>query len=309
MIESYPSIYATGHRAVADLFASPVLVEEKIDGSQFSMRRDADGTLHCRSKGQALIPDAPEKMFAAAVETAHKLDLHPGWTYRCEYLRAPKHNTLAYNRIPKQHLIVFDVSTGLETYLAPSEKRAECDRLGIECVPALYEGIVSNFDQITAFLDLESCLGGPKIEGVVIKNYTLFTAEKKVAMAKFVSEAFKEKHKASWKVKNPTSRDVVAGITLALRTEARWRKAVQHLRDAGQLTESPKDIGNLIKEIQADIRKEEMETISQSLLKYALPHILRGVVGGFPEWYKTYLAEQAFAPIAAIEESEEEKVS
>lgn len=35
-IPSYPKIYAVGHREVRDIFRFPVLVQEKIDGSQFS---------------------------------------------------------------------------------------------------------------------------------------------------------------------------------------------------------------------------------------------------------------------------------
>ena len=33
---SYPSTFALGHKALAELLLDPVLVEEKIDGSQFS---------------------------------------------------------------------------------------------------------------------------------------------------------------------------------------------------------------------------------------------------------------------------------
>lgn len=36
---SYPQIYALGHRYLEDLLKDPVLVEEKIDGSQFSFGR------------------------------------------------------------------------------------------------------------------------------------------------------------------------------------------------------------------------------------------------------------------------------
>ena len=61
-IPSYPSIYALGHRAIAEILSSPVVIEEKIDGSQFSMCR-TDGVLSCRSKGKDMILDAPEKMF------------------------------------------------------------------------------------------------------------------------------------------------------------------------------------------------------------------------------------------------------
>jgi len=34
---SYPSIYNLGHRYLGDLLDGPVVVEEKVDGSQFSM--------------------------------------------------------------------------------------------------------------------------------------------------------------------------------------------------------------------------------------------------------------------------------
>ena len=143
-ISSYPSIYAVGHRSIKDIFSSEVVIEEKVDGSQFSMER-LNGELSCRSKGQQIILDAPNKMFEAAVATAQSLDLHDGWTYRCEYLAKPKHNTLAYARVPKQNLIMFDVMTAPETYLTPIEKRAEADRLGLECVPCFRDQHVEVF--------------------------------------------------------------------------------------------------------------------------------------------------------------------
>lgn len=40
---SYPSIYNLGHRYIADLLTVPVIVEEKIDGSQFSFGLDEEG--------------------------------------------------------------------------------------------------------------------------------------------------------------------------------------------------------------------------------------------------------------------------
>ena len=82
---SYPSVYALGHKALDQLFEGPVLVEEKIDGSQYSMAVLEDGELHCRSKGAQINLVAPERMFERAVETARVLEplLHQGWTYRC----------------------------------------------------------------------------------------------------------------------------------------------------------------------------------------------------------------------------------
>lgn len=297
-LSSYPSVYAIGHRAIADIFDGDVVVEEKIDGSQWSMCRSSDGQLLCRSKGKDLIIDAPEKMFIQAVETAKALDLRPGWVYRCEYLSKPKHNTLSYSRVPTKHLIVFDICTGPESYVTPEAKALEATRLGLECVPCLFQGKVSNLDQFTAFLDRESVLGGCKIEGVVVKNYLKFTQEKKVYVGKYVSEAFKEKHQGEWRVSNPTQNDVVQRLILELRTEARWNKAIQHLRDNGQLADSPQDIGALIKEIQGDTEKEEAESVKEALYKHFWPQIQRGLIAGFPEFYKKHLAGQAFQEAA-----------
>lgn len=300
MIYSYPSSYAIGHKAIAEILLTPVIVEEKIDGSQFSFGV-LDGELKCRSKGKQLIIDAPEQMFVKAVDTARKLEplLVPEWTYRCEFLAKPKHNTLAYERVPAKYLILFDINTGLEEYITPAQKHAEAHRLGLECVPLLMdEGMISSPGIFYELLDTDSILGGTKIEGVVVKNYRLFTAEKKIAIGKYVSERFKEKHDADWRVRNPTGKDVTQKLIDQYRTEARWQKAIQHLDEAGQLDHSPRDIGLLIKEIPADILKECENEIKDTLFSHYWQQIRRGITAGFPEWYKQRLMESAFEEVS-----------
>ena len=71
---SYPSTFALGHRYVAELFHDPVLIEEKIDGSQisFGVFPVIDGVdelvLKVKSKGAEINVIAPEKMFSKAVQ-------------------------------------------------------------------------------------------------------------------------------------------------------------------------------------------------------------------------------------------------
>ena len=60
LIHSYPTVFAIGHKMIADLFNGSVVVEEKVDGSQFSFGV-IDGELVCRSKGQQIVVNAPEK--------------------------------------------------------------------------------------------------------------------------------------------------------------------------------------------------------------------------------------------------------
>lgn len=293
---SYPKIYNLGHWALAELLSDPVTVEEKIDGSQFSFGRFGN-ELKCRSKGQQLIVDAPEKMFELAVQTAKNLFplLKDGWTYRAEYLRVPKHNTLAYERIPANHLILFDVSPSEESYLTYAEKKAEAERLGLEIVPLMFEGMVTEAKQVFEFMERVSILGGQKIEGVVIKNYKKFGPDKKVLLAKHVSEEFKETNKTEFRKSNPTNTDVLIQIGEQYCNGARWNKAVQHLKERGEIEGSPRDIGKLLKEVQADIRGECEGEIKEQLYKWALPHIIRASTRGLPEWYKEKLVESQFS--------------
>lgn len=303
---SYPTIYALGHRAIAGIFDAPVLVEEKIDGSQFSFGV-FDGELRCRSKGAQICLESPEKMFAQAIRVMGDLRerLHPGWTYRAEYLLQPKHGTLAYQRIPSQHLIIFDISPSLEAYLPYQEKLVEAHRLGLEVVPMIYEGMVTDPDMFKAMLETVSILGGQKIEGVVVKNYALFTAEKKVAIGKYVSESFKEIHAGEWRKSNPNPGDIVHTLIARYRTPARWTKAVQHLRDAGNLEESPRDIGALMREVPLDVERECAEDISAALWEWAWPKLRRGLTDGLPDWYKQRLLEQAFSGVGGRDEPAE----
>ena len=293
---SYPKVYNLGHRCIADLFNDPVIVQEKVDGSQFSFGLFGDA-IKVRSRGQEMNPSAPESLFESAVKTVMGLagELHEGWTYRGEYLAKPKHNSLAYSRIPAQHVILFDINDGEESYLPYEFAGKEAARLGLEVVPCVHVGKIESVDAIMALMDRESILGGQKIEGLVIKNYDRFGLDKKVLMGKHVSEAFKEVHSKEWKTSNPQTGDILDLLKMEYRTEARWQKAVQHLAEAGVLLNEPKDIGALIKTVREDIATECEAEIKEKLWRWARPHVARSAAAGLPEWYKNKLAESQFA--------------
>lgn len=311
-LHSYPKVYNLGHRAITELFDGPVVAQEKVDGSQFSfglVEASVADIIHfehlgfayslkIRSKGCVMHIDAPEKMFTLAAETVKRLadQLTPGWTYRGEFLAKPKHNALAYDRVPTGNVILFDINTGNQEYLSYEDKRIEAGRLNLEVVPLLYSGRISSVDEFRKFLDTTSVLGGQRVEGVVVKprDYNLFGLDKKVLFGKFVSEAFKEVHRANWKSENPTNKDVIGLITAMYTTPARWQKSVQHLRERGILQDSPQDIGPLIKEVQEDTWKECADEIKEELFKHAWGHIRRGLTRGMPEWYKEQLLKRSF---------------
>lgn len=293
-IASYPSILNLGHKQLEGFFVDPVLVQEKIDGSQISFGL-YEGKVHIRSKGQD-ITDVCDNLFSKARNSILELGdkLQPGWTYRGEYLAKPKHNTLAYDRIPNKHIIIYDIDIGDQNYLKDDAMLAECNRLGLEAVPTFLYGRVSGVNEIRGFLEKISCLGGQKIEGVVCKNYAKYGPDHKVLMAKYVSDKFRELHSKTWKNANPGPTDIKQSISDSLRTPARWDKAVQHLRDAGVLKDSPEDIAPLMKELSTDLRKECVDYIKDTLFNWAWGDIQRAVSRGFPEWYKEQLANKQF---------------
>lgn len=293
MLNSYGSIYALGHKAVADILMGDVEVTEKVDGSQLSWGV-LDGELFIKSKNNRLHVGADNGMFSRAVEVIEDMagSLQSNWVYRGEYLMRPKHNTIAYDRVPQNHIMIFDIEAGAgsEDYLLWEDRGREASRIGFEPVPTFVVGR-TDLNMIKDLLETRSVLGGSKVEGLVVKNYKLFIDDKKVAKAKFVAPEFQEKNMKEWKKSNPGRQDLVIELVEEYRTEARWQKAVQHLREDGQLEGSPRDIGALMKMAQQDLMEEEADAIKDALFKHFASQISRGSVRGLADWYKLQLAD------------------
>lgn len=296
----YPKLYNLGSPQIVSLFMEAVVVEEKVDGSQFSFGL-IDGVLRCKSKNVEIDPEgAVPDLFAPAVDTAKRLNaegkLTPGWTYRGEAFKGPKHNSLAYSRAPVGGVILFDIAQAHENYLTREAKEAEAARLGLELVPVIYVGMVNGPADLNALLDRESVLGGQKIEGVVIKNYARFGVDSKPLFGKLVSESFREVNRETWKGMKQTNGDIIDQLAARFATTQRWEKAVQHLRERGELTDSPKDIGALMKEVNLDVFQECQDEIKQIVFKWAWEKLNRRLTSGLPGWWKQKLLEKQFAP-------------
>jgi ATP-dependent RNA circularization protein (DNA/RNA ligase family) len=277
------------------MFQKPVTIEEKVDGSQFSFGKDDDGDLFIRSRSKDQYPET-DKMFQIAIDRVLAVAnvLPPGYTYRGEYLSKPKHNVLAYDRVPKNNIVIFDIDRGNQHYLNARDKYHEAERLGFECVPLLHRGIVDDRAEMLKLLERDSFLGGTTIEGIVIKQYEMYDRQDKVLMAKYVSEKFKEVADAQWGRKRTTHQDIITQLVQRYTTQARWQKAVQHLRERGVLKDEPCDIGPLIKEVQMDTFDECRVEMEKILMQWARPQITKGITRGFPEWYKEQLAAKCF---------------
>lgn len=301
-LSPYPKIFHAGHRNLRDLLLDPVVIEEKIDGSQISFGV-MDGGLFARSKGVALDLENPDKMFSKAVETIKSLrnQLVPGWTCRGEYLRSNTHNTLVYDRTPAKNIILFDIMTNVEDYLDRAALEEAAEAVGLEVVPLYFEGALAHIDDAKQYLGRTSCLGGAPAEGVVVKSRTRFGADGKPLLCKLVTELFRELHVGARRKENPTPADIRADIAARVCTPARWEKAVQRLRDSGRLKEDPSDIGALMKEVNVDLEEEVLGEITDLLLEWALKDIKREAVAGLPAWYKEKLSNPDKGPTATVD--------
>jgi len=296
MIYSFPKIWHLGNKNVASIFESEVEITEKVDGSQFNFGL-VGGELHIRSKGADIVLDCPEKMFKLGVDYVLSVKhlLLNGYIYHCEYLNKPKHNVIQYNRVPFNNLICFGVSAPdgvFESYVS----QLVSPGMKIECVPVLFRGKVTSMEQIEELLNTESILGGHKVEGVVIKNYSqqLLIGDRHIPLvsAKYVSEEFKEKHNANRKKFSGKGRMEI--LVQSYRTEARWNKAVQHLKEQGLLSDEPKDIGSLMKEVHRDLQEECKEEIKEALWREFSKTIKRTATAGMAEWYKELVSVEHF---------------
>jgi hypothetical protein len=75
----------------------------------------------------------------------------------------------------------------------------------------------------------------------------------------------------------------------SLATEARWRKAVQHLKEKGELRGAVQDIGPLMKEVALDFEAEEKDWFIEQVWEIMRKDALRRVQSGMPNWYKEQL--------------------
>lgn len=296
-MKPFPKIWALGHKNIQDIFSGYVELTEKIDGSQFVWGFDKDGTYFARSKGVMIDLDNVTDLFQPVVEWSRNLGLGtdcPNTVFYGETLKTPKHNSLAYNRIPKNHFILFGVADYAgETFCQIHSTLEEyADRLGCEAVPLLYSGEGASFEMVEELLGKESILGGPEAEGIVVKSYRDYMIGGQwipLMAGKFVTEKFKEVHGKNLEYKSGKHKTAV--LFDRYKTEERWAKAVQFMRDNGDLLGEPKDIGGIMKRVNQDVEEECMQEIKDALWDIYRKDFIKNSTHGLPQWYKEQIAK------------------
>lgn len=293
MFPSYPKVINLGNPKTENALIGEVIVQCKIDGSQFRVMRSEDGIKIGTRRTD--ITETPEKLFIEGWEYIQSIKdvllKYPINTcFYFEYLSTPKHNTLKYDRVPKNHLVLFDcikdgkwVDRDTLVFIAMD--------LGVDVIPQLYKGIIKNIDELYEILnEHEPWLGGDMEEGLVIKNYNQeidFCGKIIPLFTKLVQDKFKEKHQTNpdWASK----KDFIQLLSDELLSDARYEKSYQRLRDEGKITGELSDIGLLMKEVSLDIIEEEKENIMVKLWNKFGTTIVKNATKGIPNWYKEKL--------------------
>jgi len=302
-IKSYPKVLQIHQLEMmggVKLSEEEWVIEEKADGSLFKCAIE-NGKINIGSKSVDMIIQneriIPQKMFLKGIdyvlENKEKfLSYSEGTVFYFEYLDKPKHNTLCYERVPKNNLMLFDVRLP-SGFMIPQDLGIVADVLGVEAVPILGVAELESVDDLEEILKQTSFLGGPALEGVVLKNYQKLREREpnfgEPVFAKWVREDFKELNHKEWKKEG--KQDIMLKLMDKYATKPRWEKAVQHLKDGGKIENELKDLALIIPEVIRDTLEEEEESIKNMLWEEYKKDFSRRLTSGLPEWYKRKLVE------------------
>ncbi len=309
-LPSYNKILTLGSAYTDNALVGNIMVQEKVDGSQFRFGIDEEGNLVIGSKGTIIGHPDENKMFKEGAGYITSIEhivkkFPPNSYFYAEYLQKPKHNVLKYNHVPTNHLVLFDAIVGGRYITNREELGQYAVTLGIDLIPELWRGNIVQYmkdknekgysnplDFLKRIIETtQSYLGDELVEGVVIKNYTetiILGGKVFPLFTKFVRTHFKERHDIEWKTCIGVKGRIDEFIN-SFKNEARWQKAIIHMKEKGLFTNTPKDIGPLIGLVRKDIEEEEQETIKNYLYKEYKDNILRKAVQGLPEWFKDQL--------------------
>jgi len=239
----------------------------------------------------------PDKMFDLAIEQAKKALANSNYEkidckHLCfifEYCKTPRQNTLKYDRVPKNNLMLLDVFVNKKPDWQLRDIMAIA--LDFETPQIIYEGDAKpSQEMFDEWLKTQSSLGGTTIEGVVIKNYNqqmVFAGRSQPMFAKFVREEFKELNKQNWGDGIPMMERLFSPFA----KEPRWEKVIQHAREEGKLLNQPKDIGFLLPEIEKDFEEECEHLIKNALYGEYRREFLKRMTNGFAQFYKQKLLD------------------
>lgn len=251
-----------------------IIVQEKIDGANFSIRYDAEEDIIAAFSRKNFL--SYENNLRGALQWAQKLNkelvkevLGTNLILFGEWL-VP--HTIVYpsDSYRKAYFYdVFDVET--EQYLEQDRVKDIVNQLGLIYVPVFYEGEFISWEHLREFVG-RTDLGGENGEGIVVKNMTRLNDPNTILpfYIKIVGDKFAEKKSIKKVDTNKLEERVkLQTIVESIVTEGRVTKLVHKMVDEGVIPEDwdEHDMGtiakNIGKEVYYDCVKEEPEIVDQ----------------------------------------------
>ena len=268
-----------------------LVIQEKIDGSNFTVYRADETTILFFNKGK-LLNEEKQKM-SVFYNTCQALKTRPdlfriGYIYHGEAVRSSRPNHIMYKRIPKFYVIFYEILIPVPyskfRFATPEEMTEILEETCLEQTHIYFDSVrvddTSMGRLAKLFLDintLHSCLGN-YAEGFVVK---LFSGEEKCKRIKYVSDHMKE-------------RKVIPGITASdydieaigdlFNVHARFRKAAQHLEERGEKITRE----NIVDELDKDLLKEREAELKQILFNKYWHEIKRAARKDLSNFLKTF---------------------
>ncbi len=253
-----------------------IVVQEKIDGANFSIRYDEETDSVASFSRKNLLDFANN--LRGAWQWAQKLDkelvkevLGNNLVLFGEWLVS---HTIAYPADRYQNTYFYD-AFDIETmqYLEQDKVKDIVNRLGLIYVPVFYEGEFISWEHLKQFVG-RTDLGGENGEGIVVKNMTRLNDPntRLPFYTKIVGDKFAEKQSVKkFDSEKVEERARLQTIVESIVTEGRVTKLVHKMVDEGIIPEDwdEHDMGtiarNIGKEVYYDCVKEEPDVFRELL--------------------------------------------
>lgn len=231
-VKKYPSLRYPGEKETVGLFSEgTVYIQEKVDGSNFRLKRDGDELVFGsrNTEGEGMNEDQFEDPIQFAEERVDKsglLSVEEMFGQPVVYFaEAMMPHTLSYDWADTPELVGFDVwLTEDEEFAEPRQAKEAFKKIGVPFAPILDVIDASEWDNYD-FEVPQSAYGDVKAEGVVFKN------PEQGVYGKYVREEFKEKNNKTFGKPKKYQESGAEKLSYQYITESRIEKQIYKMRD------------------------------------------------------------------------------
>lgn len=184
-----------GASVLAEFWDAPLVVEEKLDGSNVSIRFDASlgPVVAGRSRNSSdragqlgrLRAWAAARSACLAEHLAEDAVLYGEWLYL--------QHTIPYDGLP-DYFVMLDLRLADGSFVDRRRREAFAAKLGLTLAPLVHEGRVHGVEHLQALVK-RSAFGSVRAEGVVLRRESAGCVQ---AVAKWVRPDFEQKTDAEW---------------------------------------------------------------------------------------------------------------